>query len=79
MKLEKYNTYLIGRFMHCEFIRKVPECLKSWPQKNNEYHPYCTKSANITISKAVKVEQSKTGIRYKGAIIWSLEAQQEST
>ena len=29
MKLENINTYLIGRFMHCVFIEKPPEPLRS--------------------------------------------------
>ena len=29
MKLENINTYLIGRFMHCVFIQKPPEPLRS--------------------------------------------------
>ena len=29
MKLENINTYLIGRFMHCVFIQKSGEPLRS--------------------------------------------------
>ena len=33
MKLENSNTYLIGRFMHCVFIQKPPEPLRSMFKK----------------------------------------------
>ena len=75
MKLENINTYLIGRFMHCVFIQKPPEPLRSLFKKNSEYHSYNTRSAEHYHIPPVRLDLSKTGIKYRGAIIWNLIVQ----
>ena len=74
MKLENINTYLIGHFMHCVFIQKPPEPLRSL-FKNSEYHSYNTRSVKHYHIPPVKLDLSKTGIKCRGAIIWNLIVQ----
>ena len=38
MKFENMNTYLIGRFMFCLSIDKVPQSFRILFRRNNEYH-----------------------------------------
>ena len=75
MKLENINTYLIGRFMFCVSIDKVPQLFGSLFRKNNEFHNYETRSAHHLHLPSVKLDLSKTGIKYRGAIVWNLIAQ----
>ena len=75
MKLENINTYLIGRFMFCVSINKVPQSFGSLFRKNNEFHNYETRSAHHLHLPSVKLDLSKTGIKYRGAIVWNLIAQ----
>ena len=75
MKLENINTYLIGRFMFCVSIDKVPQSFGSLFRKNNEFHNYETRSAHHLHLPSVKLDLSKTGIKYRGAIVWNLIAQ----
>ena len=75
MKLENINTYLIGRFMFCVSIDKVPQSFGSLFRKNNEFHNYETRSAHHLHRPSVKLDLSKTGIKYRGAIVWNLIAQ----
>ena len=50
MKLENINTYLIGRFMHCVFIQKPPEPLRSLFNKIVNTSLTILDLLNITIS-----------------------------
>ena len=75
MKLENINTYLIGRFMFCVSIDIVPQLFGSLFRKNNEFHNYETRSAHHLHLPSVKLDLSKTGIKYRGAIVWNLIAQ----
>ena len=63
MKLENINTYLIGRFMFCVYIDKVPQSFGSLFRKNNEFHNYDTRSAHHLHLPSVKLD-----IKYRGAI-----------
>ena len=76
MKLAHIDTYLIGRFMFRMSIGKVPESLTSL-LKNSYYHPYSTRIDNLYHAPSVKLDLSKTGIKYRGASIWNLIALQE--
>ena len=75
MKLENINTYLIGRFMFCVSIDKVPQSFGSLFRKNNEFYNYETRSAHHLHLPSVKLDLSKTDIIYRGAIVWNLIAQ----
>ena len=77
MKLAHNNTYLIGRFMFCMSIGKVPESLTSIFKKNSDYHSYSARIANLSYIPSVKLDLSKTGINYRGATIWNLIAPEE--
>ena len=72
MKLENINTYLIGRFMFCVSIDKVPQSFRILFRRNNEYHSYSTRSAHHLHIPTVKLDLSKTGIKYRGAIVWNI-------
>ena len=72
MKLAHINTYFIGRFMFCMSAGKVPESLTSLFKKNSDYHSYSTRVANLYPLHSVKLDLNKTGIKYRGAIIWNL-------
>ena len=44
-------------------------------KKNNEFHNYDTRSAHHLHLPSVKLDLSKTGIKYPGAIVWNLISQ----
>ena len=77
MKLSHINTYLIGRFMFCMSIGKVPECLTSLFKKNSDFHSYSTRIANLYHVPPVMIDLRKTRIKYRGATIWNLIALEE--
>ena len=77
MKLDHINTYLIGRFMFSMYVGKVPEYLTTLFKKNSEFHSYNTRIADLYHIPCVKVDLSKTGIKYRGATVWNLIAQEE--
>ena len=77
MKLSHINTYLIGRFMFCMSIGKVPESLTSLFKKNSDFHSYSPRIVNLYRVPPVKLDLSKTGIKYRGATIWNLIALEE--
>ena len=77
MKLAHINTYLIGRFMFRISIGKVPESLTSLLKKNSDYHSYSTRIADLYHVPCVKLDLSKTGIKYRGTSIWNLIALEE--
>ena len=72
MKLENINTYLIGRFMFRVSIDKVPQSFSILFRRNNEYHSFSTRSAHHLHIRIVKLDFSKTGIKYRGAIVWNI-------
>ena len=72
MKLENINTYLIGRFMFCVSIEKVPQSFGSLFRNNNEFHNNDIRSAHHLHLPSVKLDLSKTGIKYREAIVWNL-------
>ena len=76
MKLSHINTH-IGRFMLCMSIGKDPESLTSLFKKNSDFHAYSTRIANLYHVLHVKLDLSKTGIKYRGATIWNLIALEE--
>ena len=69
MKLENINTYLIGRFMFCVKIDRVPQPFRVLFRRNNAYHSYSTISAHHLHIPTVKLDLSKTCIKYRRAII----------
>ena len=75
MKVENINTYLIGRFMFCVSIHKVPQSFRTLFRKNNENHSYSTRSAHHLHIPSVKLDLSKTGIKYRGTIVWNTIAE----
>ena len=77
MKLDHINTYLIGRFMFSMYVGKVPEYLTALFKKNSEFHSYNTRSADLYHIRYIKLDLSKAGIKYRGATVWNLIAQEE--
>ena len=57
-------------------IGKVPESLTPL-LKNSDYHSYSTRIANLNHVPSMKLDLSKTGIKYWGASIWNLIALEE--
>ena len=75
MKVENIKTYLIGRFMFCVSIDKVPQSFRTLFRKNNEYHSYSTRSAHHLHIPSVKLDLSKTVLKYRGTIVWNIIAE----
>ena len=71
MKLLDLNSYLIGRFMYRCHIEVVPEQFALYFTKNSDLHDHVTRTAHHFHAPQVKSDLSKTGIRYRGAIIWN--------
>ena len=72
MKFEDINTYLIGNFMYRHSQCKVPELFHTFFVKNKDIHDHVTRSAQHFHIPCVKSDLGKTGIRYRGAIVWNL-------
>ena len=58
-------------------IGKVPESLTSFFKKNNDFHSYIIRIANLYHNLSVKLGLSNTGMKYKGANIWNSIAPEE--
>ena len=56
-------------------IHKVPQSFRTLFRKNNEYHSYSTRSAHHLHIPSVKLDLSKTGIKYRGSIVWNIIAE----
>ena len=72
MKFDNINTYLIGNFMYCHSKEKYPELFYSFFIKNRDIHVHDTRSAQHFHIPCVITDLGKTGIRYRGAVIWNL-------
>ena len=71
VKISYLNTYLIARFMFRYAKASVPDSFASLFQGNSEYHNHETRSADHFHIPAVTSDLGKTGIRFRGAIIWN--------
>ena len=58
-------------------IGKIPESPTSLLKKNSDYHSYSTRIANLYHVPCVKLDLSKTGIKYRGTNKWNLIALEE--
>ena len=76
MKVENINTYLIGRFM-CFVCLSIKSHNPSglYSENNDEYHSYSTWFAHHLHIPSVKLDLSKTGIKYWGTIAWNIIAE----
>ena len=72
MKFDNINTYLIGNFMYRYSKEKVPELFYSFFIKNQDIYVHDTRSVQHFHIPCVKTDLGKTGIRYRGAVIWNL-------
>ena len=70
-KLTDNNKYLIGRFMFRFCNGHVPVLFNSFFAYNYEFHHYNTRSAQHFHIPPVKTILGKTGIGYRGALIWN--------
>ena len=59
------------------YVGKVPEYLTTLFKKNSEFHSYNTRIADLYHIPCVQLDLSKTGIKYRGATVWNLIAQEE--
>ena len=71
LKLADINKYLIARFMFRYCNNNVPELFNSYFEYNSDYHNYNTRSAEHFHAPKVKTDLAKTGLKYRGAIIWN--------
>ena len=71
IKFSDLNAYLIARFMFRYSKASVPDSFGSLFQRNREYHNHETRSADHFHIPAVTSDLGKTGIRFRGAIIWN--------
>jgi len=72
MRFEDVNSYLIGRFMHRCNCGTVPKLFVSYFSQNKNFHPYATRTAHHLHLPPVSSELAKSGIRYRGAVIWNI-------
>ena len=71
MKFENINKYLIGDFMYHYNCGKVPSIFSHFFNKNSDIHECNTRIADHFLIPAVKTDVGKTGIKYRGAVIWN--------
>ena len=77
IKFVKMNKYLFGRFMFRVYHRQVPEFFSPFLVRNRDIHQHETRLAGHFHIPPVKLDLSKTGIKYKGAIIWNIILQED--
>ena len=70
IKFVNINKYLIGRFMFLNFFH-------FFVKKTCDIHQHETRLAGHFHIPLVKLDLSKTGIKYKGAIIWNNVLQED--
>ena len=71
MKFQCINYYLLARFMYRLSVDQVPSLFKPFFQRNQELHNYSTRIADHFHIPLVKSDLGKTGIRFRGAVIWN--------
>ena len=71
MKFVDINKYLIARFMFRYCNDKLPALFNSYFEYNCDYYNHNTRSAEHFHTPQIKTDQAKTGIKYRGAIIWN--------
>ena len=72
MKFENINKYLIGNFMYRYICGQVPDTFSSFFIRNNDIHSHNTRTADHFHIPIVKSDLGKTGIKYRGAVIWNI-------
>ena len=70
IKFVNINKYLIGRFVLHVYHGQLPEFFHFFV-RNCDIHQHETRLAGHFHIPPVKLDLSKTGIKYKGAIIWN--------
>ena len=70
IKFVNINKYLIGRFMVRVYHGQVPEFLSPFFVRNCDIHQHETRLAGHFHIPPVKLDLSKTGIKYEGVIIY---------
>ena len=71
LPFDMINHHLIGCFMYRFCIGKVPFLFDSFFIKNSELYNYNTRTADHLHVPIVKSDLGKTGIRYRGVIVWN--------
>ena len=71
LKLSDINKYLIGRFMFRYCNGQIPRLFDSFFFRNHDFHEHNTRISGHFHIISVKSDLSKTGIRYRGAVIWN--------
>ena len=71
LKLLDINKYLIGRFMFRYCNGQIPRLFDSFSSKNKDFHKHNTRISNHYYIPSVKSDLSKTGIKYRGTVIWN--------
>ena len=72
MQYETINTYCIGNFIYHHWQSKVSEIFHSFFIKNKHIHDHATRSAQHFRIICVKTDLGRTGINYRGGVIWNL-------
>ena len=71
MKFENINKYFMGYFMYNYNCGKVPDMFSHFFVKNSEIPVHNTWIADHFHIPVVKTDLGKTGIKYRGAVIWN--------
>ena len=71
VKLSDINKYLIGRFMFRYCKGQLPRLFDSFFCRNNDFHQHNTRISDHYHIPSVKSDLSKTGIKYRGTVIWN--------
>ena len=71
LKLSDISKYLIDRFMFWYCNGQIPRLFDSFFSRNHDFHEHNTRISGHFHIISVKSDWSKTGIRYRGAIIWN--------
>ena len=72
MKFENINKYRIGNFMYRYICSLVPDTFSSFFIRDKDIHSHNTRTADHFHIPIVKTDLGKTGIKYRGAVIWNI-------
>ena len=72
MRFENINKNLIVNFMYRYICGLVPDTFSSFFIRNKDIHSHNTRTADHFHIPIVKTDICKTGIKYRGAVIWNI-------
>ena len=71
LKFEDINKYMIGRFMHRRYNRKLPEMFNEYFEYVRDVHNYATRQSINLYVPYIRTNLGQSCISYRGPKIWN--------